>query len=92
MFHKIVDGIKVPLTEKEIEEFNQRTREHEADLIEREKVRYKDLRENERHRRKINEKTMLWALWERIMDSDPTSSELIQKIILEINDLYPAPK
>jgi hypothetical protein len=37
----MVNGIKVPLTEVEIADFNQRAIDHEAQLIEDAKVKYK---------------------------------------------------
>ncbi len=42
--HKLVNGIEVPLTEKEILDFEARQIEHETKLAAYEKVKYKDQR------------------------------------------------
>ena len=92
MLYKSVDGTRIPLTSEEIEEFNKRESDHNVLVLEKERNQYLQHRLEALSKEKINDNSMILALWDRIMNSDPSASDFIQKKILEINEIYPSPK
>lgn len=86
--HKLVNGIKIPLSSAEKEEMKQKALEHNIKLQELKKVEYKHKREKEYP--PIED--LIVALWEHIVEGDPTEKDLLQAKRLLVKHKYLKPK
>ena len=85
--HKLVNGIEVPLTQTEIEEFAARQIEHETKLAAYELVKYRDQRSSEYP--SIND--MVVALVEKYGESRSESFDALMAKRASIKIKYPKP-
>lgn len=88
---KTRNGVEVPLSEEEIEDFNRREQEHIQKMAAYEPVKYKDERQALYAERGITESAMIVSLWERIVENRPESSDALQLARLGVKQQIPKP-
>jgi len=88
---KTSNGKEVPLTQEEIDEFNQRERDFAIELEARKPTQYQRDREKEYNESGAKIQDMIVALWEKVIENRPSNANAIQDKRLVIKDKYPKP-
>ena len=91
MAFKLVDGVEVPLTQEEIDDFDAREAAHSAAQIEYAKVAYKDRRQEKYNKRGVTPQAMSVALWEKVIEDRPEAADALQVIRLQVKSEEPKP-
>lgn len=88
---KTSNGREVPLTQEEIDEFNQREIDFAIELEARKTTQYQRDREKDYNESGSKIQDMIVAMWEKVIENRPESANAIQEKRLVIKDKYPKP-
>jgi hypothetical protein len=88
---KTQNGIEVPLSQDEIDDFNAREKDHEQKMAAYEKIAYQDKRKEQYFLRGCTIEAMSVAIWEKIVENRPESADVLQLIRETVKTEIPKP-